>query len=359
MLGANMLNKIHYDDNRTLTILTDSYNVNWYLGPDIANILGYVNIAQAINGHCKNKIYANDLIDRVTSSEIRSKLLNFHTRTKFIPLEDVVNLTNKCTKLNADEINKFKNWLNNVVNVEIAKESVPSILDQLVPASQLLDATTALNNATSLFTATTNQINDLVKSIQILKDKVIVLEQASDTYQKEAEANAEEAKLNKKQAEANAEEAKLNGEKAIKFATVVEEFAPKVEIFNQIAARDDVFTMEEAAKIISNKFSHLPQGNVIGRNTLLKVLRMENNVSIKNIASQRMIESGYFVLKYTEFRGKLHPSSSLVTFKGIGYLIKLCKKYRYLPVVLYPDIEDAYDWAAMLKAAQPQSSTTV
>ena len=344
-----MLNKIRCDDNKTLTVLTDSYNVNWYLGPDVANILGYVNISQAINGHCKNKIYANDLIDRVTSSEIRSKLLNFHTRTKFIPLEDVINLTDKCTKLNADEITKFKNWLNNVVNVEIAKESVPSILDQLVPASQLLEATTALNNATSLFTATTTQINDLVKSIQVLKDKVVVLEQTSDAYRKEAEANAEEAKL-------NSEEAKLNGDKAIKFATVVKDLAPKVEIFDQIAARDDVFTMEEAAKIISNKFSHLPQGNVIGRNTLLKVLRAENNVSIKNIASQRMIECGYFVLKYTEFRGKLYPSSSLVTFKGIGYLIKLCKKYQYLPVVLYPDIEDAYDWASMLRAAQPAST---
>lgn len=314
-----MLNKIRYDDNKKLTVLTDSYNVNWYLGADVANILGYVNISQAINGHCKNRIYVNDLIDRVTSSEIRSKLLDYHTRTKFIPLEDVINLTNKCTKLNVDEISKFKTWLNGVVDNQI---------DNKINKNSEVNPPEFSSKAEEIITANTNVMNELLAQMKELRNEVAEVKETS----------------------------KKNKQKADKFAIVVGRLAPKAKVYDQIAARKDSLTMEQTAKLISERFPHLPNANVIGRNILLRVLRAKGALTTKNIATQAMISAGYFTLKYSTFEGETYPCSTLVTPKGVEYIINVAKEFGYLPDISCPDVEEARQWASMLQAIRPAST---
>jgi phage antirepressor YoqD-like protein len=348
----NINKEFKYFNGQKFVVVVDDNHTNWYLGTDVAIILGYSSPSSAIN-NCKNAIIKTDLCDLISDSNVKLDLdFNYRTHTKFIPSLDVTALADKSPNQNKDEIDRFKNWLNNVVNVEIAKDLVPATLEQLIPVSHLISMTTALNNALDKFDISERRNEIFINTITSLQQENIVLRQDSNKYQQEAISN-------KKEADLNAEKAEVYEGKADKFAEVVGRLAPKAKIYDQIAARKDLLTMEQTAKLISERFPHAPNANVIGRNTLLRVLRAKNALTTKNIATQAMVSAGYFTLKYSTFEGETYPSSTLVTPKGVEYIINVAKEFRYLPDISCPDVEEARQWAAMLKAAQPQSSTTV
>lgn len=331
----NIQKTFNYFNGRKFTVVVDNNHTNWYLGSDVAIILGYADASQAINNNCKNAITKSDLCNLISNSNIIMDLdFNYRPNTKFIPLLDVIPLADKCTKLNSDEITKFKTWLNDVVNPQISNDINKDASAKNAGFS---------SRAEEIISENTNALREILETSRRL----------------EAELNRvrQEAISNKKEADLNAEKAEVYEGKANKFAKVVGRLAPKAKVYDQIAARKDSLTMEQTAKLISERFPHLPNANVIGRNILLRVLRAKGALTTKNIATQAMVSAGYFTLKYSTFEGETYPCSTLVTPKGVEYIINVAKEFGYLPDISCPDVEEARQWASMLQAIRPASTT--
>lgn len=102
------------------------------------------------------------------------------------------------------------------------------------------------------------------------------------------------------------EEAKQLAEKQ------VIELQPKAEVFDQIANSESLLTLNEAAKAIG-----------IGRNNMMKHLRLQKILNANNNAAQRYIEQGYFEVKVKPIiKGGIayNYSQTFVTGKGVTWL---------------------------------------
>ena len=93
------------------------------------------------------------------------------------------------------------------------------------------------------------------------------------------------------------------------------ELEPKADVYDMIVESDGLTSLNDAAKLL-----------YIGRNTMLKNLRAMKVLDSSNIAYQRFIDSGYFVIKSTpvvELNTIYH--STMVTGKGLTWLAKKLK----------------------------------
>ena len=90
---------------------------------------------------------------------------------------------------------------------------------------------------------------------------------------------------------------------------------PKAEYYDEIANCSDSFSLGETAKLLK-----IPG---FGRNHLIRFLRGEHILMTGNVATQRYINRGYFVVKQSTFvvNGELHVQAvTRVQEKGIAYI---------------------------------------
>ena len=108
---------------------------------------------------------------------------------------------------------------------------------------------------------------------------------------------------------------------------VIEYQKPKVDYYDKVTDSKKAIGMGEVAKLL--KFKNF-NGKHIGRNILFNILRDNNVLDKYNQPYQKYINQGYFEVKQTfnAFTGEPFYTT-LVTSKGIDYILKLLRKLRY------------------------------
>ena len=108
---------------------------------------------------------------------------------------------------------------------------------------------------------------------------------------------------------------------------VIEYQKPKVDYYDKVTDSKKAVGMGEVAKLL--KFKNF-NGKPIGRNILFNVLRDNNVLDKYNQPYQKYINQGYFEVKQTfnSFTGEPFYTT-LVTSKGIDYILKLLRKLGY------------------------------
>lgn len=108
---------------------------------------------------------------------------------------------------------------------------------------------------------------------------------------------------------------------------VIEYQKPKVDYYDKVTDNKKAIGMGEVAKLL--KFKNV-NGRPIGRNILFNILRDNNVLDKHNQPYQKYINQGYFEVKQTfnSFTGEPFYTT-LVTSKGIDYILKLLRKLGY------------------------------
>lgn len=102
----------------------------------------------------------------------------------------------------------------------------------------------------------------------------------------------------------------------------------KIEIYDTIVNNNKMYSIEEVAKLFSNHYEV-----TISRNQLLDLLRKKKLLTLKNMPQQKYINAGYLQYKYNITNNKSYSSSTLITSKGINYLIGLLKTEGLIPLI--------------------------
>ena len=107
---------------------------------------------------------------------------------------------------------------------------------------------------------------------------------------------------------------------------IIEVQQPKVEYYDKVTNSKKATGMSEVAKVLKFKVNNRP----IGRNILFSILRDSNILNEYNQPYQRFINLGYFEVRqtYNSYTGE-PLYTTLVTSKGIDYILKLLRKLRY------------------------------
>ena len=108
---------------------------------------------------------------------------------------------------------------------------------------------------------------------------------------------------------------------------VIEYQKPKVDYYDKVTDSKKAIGMGEVAKLL--KFKNF-NGKPIGRNILFNILRDNNVLDKYNQPYQKYINQGYFEVRQTfnSFTGEPFYTT-LVTSKGIDYILKLLRKLGY------------------------------
>lgn len=107
----------------------------------------------------------------------------------------------------------------------------------------------------------------------------------------------------------------------------IEEQKPKVDYYDKVTDSKKAIGMGEVAKLI--KFKDYRDLD-IGRNKLFEILRYNKVLNEYNEPYQKYVNQGYFevVQSFNKYTG--NPTyTTLVTSKGIGFIIKLLRKLGY------------------------------
>jgi len=100
---------------------------------------------------------------------------------------------------------------------------------------------------------------------------------------------------------------------------VIEEQAPKVKFYDDVAGSSDTIDMKEVAKVLNVKG--------YGRNNIFELLRCKKVLDNNNQPYQKYVDSGYFRViesRYTLPTGEVKISLKTVVFqKGLGFIRKL------------------------------------
>ena len=94
----------------------------------------------------------------------------------------------------------------------------------------------------------------------------------------------------------------------------IKEAQPKIAFHDAVVADDTTYSLAEAAKLLHCK--------PVSFN---RALRSDGYLMHNNVAYQRFLSNGLFVLKFTGFKlddGSVAPATTRVTSKGITYLQK-------------------------------------
>ena len=95
---------------------------------------------------------------------------------------------------------------------------------------------------------------------------------------------------------------------------------PKVEVYDIIMESDNLFSMNEVAKMI----------NCQGRNKLFKSLRESQILMLDNLPYQKFIDSGYFKVVETLTTGGKTFVTTKVSNRGIDYI---CKRLDLVKII--------------------------
>lgn len=109
---------------------------------------------------------------------------------------------------------------------------------------------------------------------------------------------------------------------------IITEQKPKVEYYDKVTSSKKVISMSEVAKLL--KFKSKTNKRPVGRNILFGILRGNNLLNKYNQPYQKYVNAGYFEVKqsYNNYTGE-PVYTTLVTSKGIEYIIKLLRKLRF------------------------------
>lgn len=109
---------------------------------------------------------------------------------------------------------------------------------------------------------------------------------------------------------------------------IITEQKPKVDYYDKVTSSKKAISMSEVAKLL--KFKSKTNKRPIGRNILFGILRGNNLLNKYNQPYQKYVNLGYFEVKqsYNNYTGE-PIYTTLVTSKGIEYIIKLLRKLGF------------------------------
>lgn len=109
---------------------------------------------------------------------------------------------------------------------------------------------------------------------------------------------------------------------------IITEQKPKVEYYDKVTNSKKGISMSEVAKLL--KFKSKDNKRPIGRNILFGILRGNKVLNKYNQPYQNYVNLGYFEVKqsYNNYTGE-PIYTTLVTSKGIEYIIKLLRKLGF------------------------------
>lgn len=109
---------------------------------------------------------------------------------------------------------------------------------------------------------------------------------------------------------------------------IIIEQKPKVEYYDKVTNSKKGISMSEVAKLL--KFKSKINKRPVGRNILFGILRGNKLLNKYNQPYQKYINAGYFEVKqsYNSYTGE-PVYTTLVTSKGIDYIIKLLRKLGF------------------------------
>ena len=109
---------------------------------------------------------------------------------------------------------------------------------------------------------------------------------------------------------------------------IITEQKPKVDYYDKVTSSKKAISMSEVAKLL--KFKNKTNKRPIGRNILFGILRGNNLLNKYNQLYQKYVNAGYFEVKqsYNNYTGE-PIYITLVTSKGIEYIIKLLRKLGF------------------------------
>lgn len=90
---------------------------------------------------------------------------------------------------------------------------------------------------------------------------------------------------------------------------------PKAALADQLVASPEMFTMEQVAKMLFDKYK-------IGRNRLFEALRKKKVLTLSNLPTQRYMNKGYFYVREERFGSKI-KATLYVYNKGIEEIMRL------------------------------------
>lgn len=108
---------------------------------------------------------------------------------------------------------------------------------------------------------------------------------------------------------------------------IITEQKPKVDYYDKVTSSKKAISMSEVAKLLKFKnFNNRP----IGRNILFEILRDNNILDRFNQPYQKFVNQNYFEIKqiFNYYSGEPYYTT-LVTSKGIDFILKLLKKLGY------------------------------
>jgi putative antirepressor len=109
---------------------------------------------------------------------------------------------------------------------------------------------------------------------------------------------------------------------------IIIEQKPKVDYYNKVTSSKKAISMSEVAKLL--KFKNKDNQRPVGRNILFGILRGNSLLNKYNQPYQKYVNAGYFEVKqsYNNYTGE-PVYTTLVTSKGIEYIIKLLRKLGF------------------------------
>lgn len=109
---------------------------------------------------------------------------------------------------------------------------------------------------------------------------------------------------------------------------IIIEQKPKVEYYDKVTSSKKAISMSEVAKLL--KFKNKDNKRPIGRNILFGILRVNKILNKYNQPYQNYVNLGYFEVKQSYNNYTEEPIYvTLVTSKGIEYIIKLLRKLGF------------------------------
>lgn len=109
---------------------------------------------------------------------------------------------------------------------------------------------------------------------------------------------------------------------------IIIEQKPKADYYDKVTSSKKAISMSEVAKLL--KFKDKDNQRPVGRNILFGILRGNNLLNKYNQPYQKYVNLGYFEVKqsYNSYTGE-PIYTTLVTSKGIEYIIKLLRKLGF------------------------------
>lgn len=109
---------------------------------------------------------------------------------------------------------------------------------------------------------------------------------------------------------------------------IITEQQPKVDYYDKVISSKKAISMSEVAKLL--KFKNKDNQRPVGRNILFGILRGNSLLNKYNQPYQKYVNAGYFEVKqsYNNYTGE-PIYTTLVTSKGIEYIIKLLRKLGF------------------------------